>query len=121
MTLTDYATWEGLAPEDYLKKKKAAAEAIVTNLEKYLPGLKSHIEFQEAATPRTMERYALLPEGSVYGFAETVPQSSINRLPQETKVKGLFLAGAWTKPGCGVHGCFVSGFDAADLVLRQLR
>jgi len=121
MTLTNYADWQNLTEEVYAKKKKEAASAIVANLEKYLPGLSSHIEFLEAGTPKTMERYALLPEGAVYGFAETVQQSGINRLSQKTKIKGLFLAGAWTSPGCGVHGCFVSGVDAANLVLRQLR
>jgi hypothetical protein len=31
-----------------------------------------------------------LPEGAVYGFAQTVQQSSLNRLSQKTKIKGLF-------------------------------
>jgi len=121
MTLTNYADWQDLAAEEYAKKKKEAAGAIVAHLEKYLPGLSGHIEVLEAGTPKTMARYALLPEGAVYGFAETVAQSSINRLPQKTKIKGLFLTGAWTSPGCGVHGCFVSGIEAADLALKSLR
>jgi prolycopene isomerase len=121
MTFADYASWSGLTREDYEKKKKEAGNAIVENLERYLPGLSGHVEFMEVATPMTMERYASLPEGAVYGFAETVPQSSINRFPQKTKIKGLFLAGAWTRPGCGVHGCFVSGSEAADMVMKVLR
>jgi prolycopene isomerase len=121
MTLANYADWQNLRDEEYAKKKKETAEAIVQHLEKYLPGISGHIEFLDAGTPKTMERYALLPEGAVYGFAETVAQSSLNRLPQKTRIKGLFLAGAWTAPGCGLHGCFVSGDEAADLALRDLR
>ncbi len=121
MTFADYALWENLSAEEYAKRKLKTAEAIVAVLEKYLPGLSKHIEYMEAATPKTMARYASLPEGAVYGFAQTVGQSSINRFPQKTKIKGLLLAGAWTSPGCGIHGCFVSGDEAADLALRQLR
>ena len=121
MTFADYALWGNLDAEGYAKKKLETAEAIVAVLEKYLPGLSKHIEYMEAATPKTMARYATLPEGAVYCFAQSVGQSSINRFPQKTKVKGLLLAGAWTSPGCGIHGCFVSGDEAADLALRQLR
>jgi prolycopene isomerase len=89
--------------------------------EKYLPGLSKYIEVIEAATPRTMSRFSASPEGAIYGFAQTPKQSGINRLSQETKVKGLFLTGAWTRPGGGIHACFISGIDAADLALKYLK
>ena len=121
MTLDGYANWENLTIEEYRKKKKELADTIVAHLNKYLPGLSEHIEYLEVSTPKTMERFATLPQGTVYGFAQTVGQASINRLTQKTKIKGLFLAGAWTRPGCGVHGCLVSGKDAADMVLSFLK
>jgi len=74
----------------------------------------------EVATPLTFERYGSLPEGAIYGLAQTVHQSSANRLGHQTEVQGLFLAGAWTRPGAGVHGCFVSGLEAAELALGML-
>jgi prolycopene isomerase len=121
MSLDSYANWDNLTIEKYQKKKKEVAGIIVARLEKYLPGLLSHIEVLEVATPKTMERFGSAPEGAVYGFAQTVPQSSLNRLKRTTKIRGLFLAGAWTQPGCGMHGCTVSGIDAADLALRFLK
>ena len=121
MTFDDYANWINLTQEEYAKKKKDFADIMVARLEKYLPGLTRHIEVVEVATPRTMERYGLSPEGSVYGFTQTVGQASLNRLSQKTRIKGLLLAGAWTQPGAGVHGCLVSGKDAADIVLRRLK
>lgn len=121
MTLDSYANWQGLGTGEYKNKKKLVADTVIARLEKYFPGISSHIELVEVGTPRTMERFASLPEGAIYGFAETVAQSSINRLSQETKVKGLFLTGAWTRPGCGVHACFISGADAADLALGYLK
>ena len=121
ISLDNYVNWDKLTAQDYQKKKKEFADIMLGRLEKYLPGISRHIEALEVATPKTMERFALLPEGAIYGFSQSVRQSSINRLSQETKIKGLFLAGAWTQPGAGIHGCFVSGNDAADAVLRFLK
>lgn len=121
MVLDSYANWKGLKDDDYQRKKKEVAEILLNKAENYLPGLSKSIEVMEVATPLTFQRYSLSPEGAIYGFSQTVLQSSLNRLPLETKVKGLFLTGAWTKPGHGVHGCFVSGMDAADAVLGYLK
>jgi phytoene dehydrogenase-like protein len=121
MTIDNYANWQNLTDEKYQEKKKAVADAIVASLESYLPGVSAHIEVLEVGTPRTIERFASLPEGAIYGLAQNVTQASLNRLSQNTIVKGLFLAGAWTRPGCGVHGCLVSGKDAADLAVKYLK
>jgi len=121
MALDNFANWSGLSAHEYERKKKEASGVVLAQLEKYLPGVTKHVEVMDAGTPKTMYRYGNLPEGAIYGFAHTVAQSGINRLSQETLVKGLFLCGAWTQPGCGVHGCFVSGDDAAQMALKQLK
>jgi len=119
MTFDSYKNWQGLTDEQYKQRKKMLADKLVKRAEKLLPGLSSCIEVMEVATPKTMYRYTLSPEGAIYGFAHTVMQSGIFRLDQETRIKGLYLAGAWTRPGAGVHACFISGFDAAELVLKR--
>jgi len=121
MTFARFADWQALTQATYAARKKEVTQALISNLDKYLPGISAHIEYVEAATPKTMARYATLPEGAVYGFSQSVAQSSINRLPQKTKIRNLLLSGAWTTPGCGVHGCFVSGVDAADAALKLLK
>lgn len=121
VALDSFSNWQGLGDEDYKKKKRETADVLIGRAARILPGLTENIEVTEIATPRTMARYGASPQGAIYGFAQTVPQASINRLDQATKIKGLFLAGAWTRPGGGVHGCFVSGNDAADLALKYLR
>ena len=120
MAYDTYGRWKGLAPAEYKEKKRICAEQLVRRAGQYLPGLHEAIEVIEAATPMTMERYTHSPEGAVYGFAQTVGQAALNRFPQQTRVPGLFLAGAWTFPGGGVHGCFYSGMCAADLALRYV-
>jgi len=121
MTLDVYARWQGLTREEYERKKEEVADKLIRRAERYLPGLSGYIEVKEVATPLTISRFGSLPQGAIYGFAQTVNQSGINRLAQETRVRGLFLAGAWTQPGGGLHGCFVSGIQAAELALRFLK
>lgn len=121
MILDTYANWAALNEEEYRKKKAEVAERLIRRAEAYLPGLTASIEVMEAATPRTMQRYAAAPEGAIYGFAQTVGQSVIRRLPQQTAIKGLFLAGAWTRPGGGAHACFISGMEAGRLALKHLQ
>ena len=121
ITFDTYAHWKGLKGQAYKAKKAEVAQTLIRRAEQYLPGLSKHIEVMEAATPKTMQRYTLSPEGALYGFAQTVGQSGTNRLAQETHCKGLLLTGAWTLPGGGFFGCFISGIEAADLALQYLR
>jgi prolycopene isomerase len=120
MALDNFVNWSGLSKEEYVLKKKKAGETILGVLEKYLPGITKHVEVMDIGTPLTMSRFPSLPEGAVYGLAQTVAQSGINRLDQFTRIKGLFLCGAWTRPGGGVHGCYVSGSEAAQFALKYL-
>lgn len=116
MTFDNYANWRNLSEEEYRARKQEAAQILIRRAEKFLPGLSGHIEVMEIATPQTMRRFTLSADGAIYGFSQTVKQSGVFRLPQTTSVKGLILAGAWTRPGHGVHGCFISGLDAAELI-----
>lgn len=120
MILDSYANWKGFSEDEYKLRKEEAGNKLIERAEKYLPGLSANIEIKEIATPLTMQRFGMSPEGAIYGFAQTVGQSGINRVSQKTTIKGLFLAGAWTRPGHGVHGCFVSGIEAAGLALHYL-
>lgn len=35
-----------------------------------IPGVKEQVEYQEVATPKTIKRFTLNPEGTAYGFAQ---------------------------------------------------
>lgn len=118
MTYDDYANWKDLNEEEYKLHKQRVTQKLIERAQNYLPGLRDQIEIIEAATPLTFARYGSSPEGAIYGFAQTAEQAGINRLKQKTLIRGLFLTGAWTFPGGGVHGCFVSGIEAAKLALK---
>jgi len=105
--------------DKYVALKEEAAMKLVKRSEQFLPGLSSHIEVMEVGTPRTMERYSLNPRGTIFGWNNTPEQSMMNRLPQETPIDNLYLAGAWTFPGGGQSAVLVSGLGAAAMILDR--
>ncbi len=103
----------------YKKLKQDVAKILIQRAEAYLPGLSDHIENIEVATPHTMERYTLNPKGSTVGWELTMnPMEVLNRLPAQTPVKNLFLAGAWQSVG-GQSPVLASGLRAANKLLKQ--
>jgi len=83
-----------------------------------LPDLSQHLEVFEVGSPRTMEHYTLNPGGTIFGWDNTLDQSLMKRLKQETPIKNLYLAGAWTFPAGGQSAVLVSGIMAADKILK---
>jgi phytoene dehydrogenase-like protein len=75
----------------------------------------------EVGTPLTMEGFTMNPAGTIYGWDAVPEQSMQRRLPQQTPVDNLLLAGAWTFPGCGQSAVLVSGSLAADAILKKSR
>jgi phytoene dehydrogenase-like protein len=85
----------------------------------FLPGLTQHVEVMEIATPQTMKGFTLNPKGSIFGWDNIPEQSMDNRMPQQTPIDNLLLAGAWTFPGGGQSAVLVSGLVAAKMVERM--
>jgi prolycopene isomerase len=111
---------ESEGPEQYKKLKEEVAKKLIKRIEKQLPGLSSSIEVLEVATPRTNEHFTLNYKGSIYGWANSLSQSMLNRLPQKTPVKNLYLAGAWTFPAGGQSAVLMSGYSAAELITADM-
>ena len=72
--------------------------------------MSKHIIVQDAATPKTFERYTSMPEGALYAFDQSID----TRRPYfKTPVKGLYLASASTFPGGGIEAVVISGMICA--------
>lgn len=106
--------------EEYRRLKNAVGMQLAGRAEAFLPGLRNHIEVMEVGSPRTMEHYTANPGGAIIGWANTPEQSMFKRLPQETPIDNLFLAGAWTFPCGGQSAVIMSGVFAAEKVLAGL-
>lgn len=96
-------------------------EAIERQIERFAPGFRDCILARSISPPAALERWnPNLVGGDLSGGAMSMrqllfrPASSLYRSP----VPGLFLCGASTPPGGGVHG--MAGFHAAQAALRYL-
>ena len=110
--LTDYHQRPG-----YLQVKKQMADGLIARADAAVPGLAGAIEFREASTPLTNFRYTRNPRGAIAGYENTPENSGLGWLPQETPVRNLFLAGAWTNAG-GQNPAIGSGVTAASRAMQ---
>jgi prolycopene isomerase len=107
------------ATASWRQDKARFVDGVLQAAETVLPGLRQHLTFVEGATPRTMERYTLNQEGSLYGWEPSPDQVAGSRPAHRTPLPGLYLAGHWTRPGGGVYGAVASGMQAAQIMLAE--
>lgn len=115
-----YEDWAGLAPEEYRRRKQELVEDTLDAVGQYVPGVRRRLDWVEAATPRTLERYTGHPGGASFGTKFEGLQTS-RRLGQQ--VAGLYHAGSvgiirsgWL--GAINYGAIVA--NAVDAFLTQL-
>ena len=83
---------------------------------KRIPELKGHV-LQVESDAMEYQPHAF---GPIYGWKATPWQSSLGRPDLRTPIKGLILAGHWTRPIHGVMPVILSGCEAARIILRSL-
>jgi phytoene dehydrogenase-like protein len=104
----------------YRNEKERMADILIKQVEKtLLPGLSKTIEVKEIGTPLTNVRYTGNYRGAIYGWDQTLDNSGINRLPHNTPIKNLYLAGAWTRPGHGYSGVIWSGLECFGEIMKN--
>jgi len=116
-TLKFGKAWMELSPEEYHKTKYEAGSIIIDRLEKMYPGLRSHIEEIEVATPLTHIRYLHHPEGAIYGFEQDL-KSSVFFFPREDQIDNLTFANGWGNI-CGLGPNYMYGAQVADRILNR--
>ncbi len=109
---------DGTRGKEYTELKEAAADKLITSAEAIIPQLSKHIICKNIATPLTFERYTLNSEGASHGW---FPAPGAKMRSQKTPIKNLYQAGHWTFPGGGVSTVVVSGINAAQLVLKDMK
>lgn len=116
----DYLSdWENLNKDDYRQKKENVARIYISRLNELIPGITEEIEYFEVATPKTINRFTLNTGGSVYGFAQTPKQTGLYRFQNQSHLKNMYYASAWTNPGGGFTGAILSGWYCALEVLKK--
>ena len=130
MTLVprDYAVWsvpQGPASggryhrdPEYRKRKNAVMDQLIATAERVVPELRDHIDWKEAATPVSQERFTRSTGGTSYGIEMSVGQAGPMRVGPRTEIEGLFLCGASTPSGPGVAGVMRGGVLTAGEILE---
>ncbi|SHO45881.1 phytoene desaturase family protein [Desulfopila aestuarii] len=62
-----YDDWTRLTDEEYQHEKEEMTARAIADLERYIPGVREKIDWLEAATPRTFNRYTLHTHGTSFG------------------------------------------------------
>ncbi len=78
-------------------------EAVLGALDDFIPGLQGHLDFREVRSPLDWQEQTGRPLGTP-GYARASLPTFLGRqgVAHRTPVPGLFVAGDWTFPGCGV-------------------
>jgi phytoene dehydrogenase-like protein len=100
-------------------KKKYADELLRRVNEKLIPGLLSHIEVLDIATPITYLRYTGNRNGAIMGFRPSFKNIRNRIAHYSTPVKNLFIGGQWAEFGGGVPVAVRAGMNSALLVLKK--
>ncbi|MBI4626285.1 MAG: NAD(P)/FAD-dependent oxidoreductase [Verrucomicrobia bacterium] len=86
-----YGDWAKLSDADYEREKQRLIDESLAALEKFIPGVRAKIDWTEAATPRTIERYTTHAGGTAFGTKFEGLKVSMD-LPE--KLPGLYHAGS---------------------------
>jgi phytoene dehydrogenase-like protein len=90
-TNSNYADWASLSKHDYQAGKLDLIESTLAAVEKYIPDVRDRLEYVEAATPLTFERYTKHLGGASFGTK--FEGLAVSRgLPEQ--IAGLYHAGS---------------------------
>jgi phytoene dehydrogenase-like protein len=86
-----FEDWDNLSEEEYNKRKNYLIEKAITTLEKVIPGITPKIDFIEAATPLTVQKYTLHKKGASFGTKFEGLSVSMN---MHKEIPGIFHSGS---------------------------
>ncbi|BDA70621.1 phytoene dehydrogenase-related protein [Calothrix sp. PCC 7716] len=113
--------WDKLSQSDYEARKEAAADRMITRLEKIFPGLDASLDYLEIGTPRTHRRFLGRSDGT-YGPIPRRKLPGLLGMPfNRTSIPGLYCVGDSTFPGQGLNAVAFSGFACAHRIGIDLR
>lgn len=114
------ADWHRGDPEKYRALKMRVRDELIDRVETLLPGLKAKVEFADAATPLTYERYTGNSGGATSAWSwnprKAFYEGGAFRTTVDTPVPGLLIGSCWA----GQIGGIPNAVAAAYLCARKL-
>jgi len=131
LNLSAMANWEfmggwDMEPEEYARIKDLYARQMITSLERYIPNLWEHVEFYQAATPRSVFTHSRNSQGAIMGWSynqkRTFNRVSLLKIRSTalTPIPNLLTAGHWSFTPGGSPIAVLTGRLAADAVIKNL-
>src|SRR5690606_34894280 len=112
-----YGDWNALSEEEYERHKKRLIDESLEVLERFIPDVRPKIDWMEAATPRTIERYTTHIGGTSFGTKFEGLKVSMD-LPD--KLPGLYHAGSVGMIMSCWHGTINYGVIVANKIVKAL-
>jgi len=111
--------WGGGDRETYRQLKQTAMETMIEKAAKVIPRLKDVIEYRDAATPLTYERFTHNTDGASSSFSWNPKKKfyeSAMGLKVETPVKNLLIGSCWAMQIGGVPGALAAAYQCANKI-----
>ena len=107
-------------PQYWKSNKQRMLESFISKIEKIaIPHLSQNIDYKDAATPHTLNRYTLNYQGASYGWASTPSQIILSGFKKPSFIRDLYLVGHWTTFGVGISGVAYLGYDTAISIAKR--
>ncbi len=111
--------WGGGDRELYGQLKKKAMEAMIAGASGLIPGLRERIDYRDAATPLTYERFTGNTDGATSAWSWN-PKKKFYKNPMSvnigTPVKNLYIGSCWAMQIGGVPGAIAAAYQCVNKI-----
>jgi all-trans-retinol 13,14-reductase len=104
---------------DWPAHKRRIEELALAHLERLIPGFGARIAVMTSASARTSQRFTLNHQGAMLGWEMSPEQLGTGRPDFTSRIKNLYFAGHWTRPGGGITPVIASAQQVAAAVVRR--
>lgn len=111
--------WGGGDKEAYKRLKEKARDAVIETASRLIPGLQEHIEYRDAATPLTYERFTHNTDGASSSWSWNPRKKFYKNAMSanvETPVKNLYIGSCWAMQIGGVPGALAAAYQCANRI-----
>ncbi|MDD3654508.1 MAG: NAD(P)/FAD-dependent oxidoreductase [Desulfotomaculaceae bacterium] len=111
--------WGGGDKEVYTQLKGKAMEAMIDSAARLVPGLKDCIEFKDAATPLTYERFTHNTDGATSAWSWNPKKKFFKNTLSvniETPAKNLYIGSCWAMQIGGVPGALAAAYQCVKKI-----
>ena len=111
--------WEAGDRQQYRQLKEKAKNAVLKKASVIIPGLKDLIEFEDAATPLTYERYTQNTDGATSAWSWNPKNKFYKKFTStyvETPIQNLFIGSCWANQIGGVPGAVGAAYQCVKKI-----